>query len=182
MKKFIFLFFLLFNIWVAQAQLYATRNGFIGFYSKTSLEDIKAENKQVYAVIDATKKNIAFNLLVKGFAFTKKLMQDHFNENYIESDKYPKARFIGSYTGDADLTKNGLYAVQAQGQLTLHGVTKEITVPAIIEVKDGKLTGRSEFKLTPSDFNIKIPSLVREKIAQQIDVRVSVDLTQQNKS
>jgi polyisoprenoid-binding protein YceI len=102
-------------------------------------------------------------------------MQDHFNEEYIESDKYPNARFSGTYTGDVDVTKDGTYNVQAQGQLTLHGVTKPIEVPAVIEVKDGKLVGKSDFKLTPSDFNIKIPSLVREKIAQQIDVHVSID-------
>ena len=160
---------------MVQAQIYATRNGFIGFYSKTPLEDIKAENKQVYAVIDAGKKNIGFNLLVKGFSFKKKLMQDHFNEEYIESDKYPNARFVGTYTGDVDITKSGVYKVQVQGDLTLHGITKTINVPATIEVKEGKLIGKSEFKLIPSDFNIQIPSLVREKIAKQIDVSVSIE-------
>ena len=175
MKKILFLSLLLLNLVSANAQLYTSRNGFIGFYSKTPLEDIKAENKQVYAVIDAGKKMLAFNLLVKGFSFTKKLMQDHFNENYIESDKYPNARFTGNYTGDVDPAKNGIYKVQVQGDLTLHGVTKAINVPATIEVKDGKLLGASNFKLTPSDFNIKIPSLVREKIAEQIDVHVSVN-------
>jgi polyisoprenoid-binding protein YceI len=175
MKKSVLLSLLLLSLAFANAQVYATRNGFIGFYSKTPLEDIKAENKQVYAGIDVAKKNIAFNLLVKGFSFNKKLMQDHFNEEYIESDKYPNARFSGTYTGDVDVTKDGTYKVQAQGQLTLHGVTKPIEVPAVIEVKDGKLIGKSDFKLTPSDFNIKIPSLVREKIAQQIDVHVSID-------
>src|SRR5690349_16961516 len=77
----------------ANAQIFMTRTGFIGFYSKTSLEDIKAENNQVYAVIDASKKNLAFSVLLKGFIFKKELMQDHFNDNYVESDKYPKATF-----------------------------------------------------------------------------------------
>ena len=163
------------NLALANVQLYTTRNGFIGFYSKTPLEDIKAENKQVYSVIDTGKKMLAFNLLVKGFSFTKKLMQDHFNENYIESDKYPNARFSGNYTGDVDPLKNGVYKVEVQGDLTLHGVTKALNVPATIEVKDGKLLGVSDFKLTPQDYNIKIPSLVREKIAEQIDVHVSIN-------
>ena len=175
MKKNLLLSFLILNLAFANAQVYATRNGFIGFYSKTPLENIKAENNQVYAGIDAGKKSIAFNLLVKGFSFNKKLMQDHFNEEYIESDKYPNARFTGTYTGDVDIAKEGAYQVQVQGQLTLHGVTKPIEVPAVIEVKEGKLIGKSDFKITPSDFNIKIPSLVREKIAQQIDVHVSID-------
>lgn len=179
MNKIIVLLFLFVGS-VASGQVYMSRNGFIGFYSKTPLEDIKAENKQVYAVIDAVKKNIAFSLLVKGFEFPKKLMQDHFNENYIESDKFPKSNFVGSYTGDIDLTKNGVYKVQAKGQLTLHGVTKSIKVPATIEVVNDKLLGRANFKINPSDFNIKIPSLVREKIAEQIDVRISADCSKTN--
>ena len=158
-----------------QAQIYLTRNGFIGFYSKTPLEDIRAENKQVYAVIDAGKKNLAFTLLVKGFVFTKQLMQEHFNENYVESDKFPKSSFTGSYTGDLDPNKDGVYKVLVKGQLTLHGVTRPLEIPATIEVKNGKLFGESGFNLVPGDFNIKIPSIVREKIAQQIAVRVSVE-------
>jgi polyisoprenoid-binding protein YceI len=175
MRKTFLIALLLLNVLALQAQVYATRNGFIGFYSKTPLEDIKAENKQVYAGIDVGQKKLAFNLLVNGFSFTKKLMQDHFNENYIESDKYPNARFSGTYTGDVDVTKNGVYKVQVQGQLTLHGVTKPLNLPAEIEVIDGKLIGKSDFKLTPADFKIAIPALVREKIAEQIDVHVSID-------
>src|ERR1700744_6787339 len=90
-------------------QLYTTRSGFIGFYSKTALEDIKAENNQVYAIIDAGKKNLAFQLLLKGFIFPKELMQEHFNENYVESDKYPKATFSGNWSGDVQPTKDGVY-------------------------------------------------------------------------
>jgi YceI-like domain len=156
-------------------QTFTTRNGYIGFFSKTPLEDIKAENRQVYAVIDASKKNLAFTCLVKGFLFAKELMQEHFNENYIESDKYPKASFIGAYTGDVNVSKDGTYPVQVKGQLTLHGVTQTIDVPATLEVKGGKVTGASNFKLTPADFNIKIPSLVRQKIAKQIDVHVLIE-------
>lgn len=156
------------------AQTYITRNGYVGFFSKTPLEDIRAENRQVYAVIDTDKKNLAFALLVKGFLFTKELMQEHFNENYIESDKYPKASFAGNYTGDVNVMQNGVYPVTAKGQVTLHGVTQTIEVPATIEVQNGKLIGKANFQLKPSDFDIKIPSLVREKIAPYMDVRVLV--------
>jgi hypothetical protein len=160
----------------ANAQTYLTRNGFIGFYSKTPLEDIRAENRQAYGIIDVAKKNIAFTLLVKGFTFQKQLMQTHFNENYAESDRYPKASFTGTYTGDVDVTKNGLYPVRVKGQLTFHGVAKTIEMPANIEVQDGMLLGRSEFKLKlkPADFKIEIPGIVREKIAQEMDVKVDV--------
>jgi hypothetical protein len=156
-------------------QTYMTRNGLIGFYSKMPLEDIKAENNQVYAVIDAGKKNIAFTLLVKGFLFEKALMQEHFNENYIESDKYPKAVFTGAYTGDVPTGKDGVYNVTVKGSLTMHGVTKPLEAPATIEVKGGKLLGRSSFKLKPEDYNITIPSVVRDKIAKEMSVNVQID-------
>jgi hypothetical protein len=175
MKKAIFLLLVLLSAATGESQIYMTRNGFIGFYSKTPLEDIRGENNQVYAVIDAGKKNLAFSLLVKGFLFRKELMQTHFNENYAESDKYPKSTFSGTYTGDVDPAKNGTYNVQVKGQLTFHGVTRTIEVPATIEVKDGKLSGKSGFRLDPADYNIKIPSVVRDKIARVIDVRVSVE-------
>ncbi len=159
----------------SNSQLYMTRTGFIGFYSKTPLEDIKAENQQVYAVIDVAKKNIAFTLLMKSFVFTKELMQEHFNENYAETDKFPKANFSGSYTGDVDFNKDGIYNIIAVGNLTLHNVTQKIQVPATLEVKTGRLIGHTHFQLKPEDYNINIPSLVREKIAKQMDVEVKID-------
>ncbi|HXB07893.1 MAG TPA: YceI family protein [Puia sp.] len=158
-----------------QAQLYSTRTGFIGFYSKTPLEDIKAENNQVYAIIDGGKKNIAFSLLIKGFIFAKELMQEHFNENYAESDKYPKANFTGSYTGEVPLNKDGVYKVIVKGNLNFHNVTKPVEVPATIEVKNGHLVGQADFKLKPEDFNISIPSLVRDKIDKEISVKANID-------
>ena len=161
----------------AYSQFYTTRTGFIGFYSKTPLEDIKAENNQVYAVIDAGKKNIAFSLLVKGFVFAKELMQVHFNENYVESDKYPKASFSGSFTGDIHLDKDGVYPVTIKGGLTLHNVTRQIEEPATLEVKDGKLMGKSDFELRPEDFNMTIPSVVRDKIAKTVTVHIRVECT-----
>ena len=161
----------------AYSQLYTTRTGFAGFYSKTSLEDIKAENNQVFAVVDAGKKNLAFAVLLKGFVFTKELMQEHFNENYVESDKYPKASFNGAYTGDVPLDKDGVYKVMVKGNLSLHNTTKAIETPATLEVKGGKLTGQATFKVKPEDFNITIPSLVRDKIDKDILVKINIECT-----
>jgi polyisoprenoid-binding protein YceI len=159
----------------AHSQVYTTRTGFIGFYSKTPLEDIRAENNQVFAAIDAGKKNIAFSLLLRGFVFTKELMQEHFNENYVESDKYPKATFSGSFSGDVNLSKDGVYKVMIKGNLTLHNITHPLETPATIEVKGGKLLGQAEFKVKPEDYNITIPSLVRDKIAQEMRVNVKIE-------
>jgi len=157
------------------SQVYTTRTGFIGFYSKTPLEDIRAENNQVFAAIDPGKKNIAFSLLLRGFVFTKELMQEHFNENYVESDKYPKATFSGAYTGDVNPGKDGVYKVTVKGNLTLHNVTHPLEAPGTIEVKGGKLLGQAEFKVKPEDYNISIPSLVRDKIAQEMRVNVKIE-------
>jgi hypothetical protein len=154
------------------AQNLITKTGFIGFYSKTSLEDIKAENNQTYAVLDPGSHHLAFAVLLKGFIFPKELMQEHFNENYVESDKFPKATFSGSCTGDLDLTKEGVYQVVIKGDLSLHGVTKPIETTAQFEVKKDEILATSTFNVKPEDFQISIPSLVRDKIASQISVKV----------
>lgn len=176
-------FFFSFFICISSAGLcqnYMTKNGFIGFYSKTPLEDIRAENNQVYAVLDPSSHRIAFAVLLKGFLFTKELMQTHFNENYVESDKYPKATFSGACSGDMDLTKDGTYQVVIKGDLNLHGVTKSIESTAQLEVKKSHIKGSSAFKLKPEDFNITIPAIVREKIASQMNVKVQIDWVRSN--
>jgi polyisoprenoid-binding protein YceI len=157
------------------SQVYSTRAGFIGFYSKTAMEDIKAENNQAFVKVDAGKKNLAFAVLLKGFIFPKELMQEHFNENYVESDKYPKSTFSGAFTGDLNPGKDGVYKVVVKGNLNLHNTTRAIEIPATFEVKGGKLQGQAEFKVKPEDFNISIPSIVRDKIDKEILVKVRID-------
>jgi polyisoprenoid-binding protein YceI len=169
---FVLLFILLCHF--SNAQLFMTRTGFAGFYSQTSLETIKAENNQVYAVIDPAKKNLAFSLLMKGFVFERELMQEHFNENYAETDKFPKATFSGAYTENVDITKDATYNITVSGALTMHGVTKNIKVPATLEVKGGTLSGHAKFQVKPEDYNIRIPSVVRDKIAGVMDVTINI--------
>ncbi len=157
------------------SQLYMTRSGFVGFYSATSVEAIKAENHQTYAVIAAGKKSLAFAVLLKGFIFPKELMQEHFNENYMGSDKYPKATFVGAYTGDVVPGKDGSYPVTIKGSLTMHGVTKAIEMPATLQVKGDRISGNATFPVVPEDYNVSIPSLVREKIQKSLKVTVQID-------
>ena len=177
MKKAVILLSIILLGTAAQAQKYMTRNGVATFYSKTSLEDIKATNNQVYAIVDAASKNLAFTLLMKGFLFDKELMQEHFNEKYVESDKYPKASFTGTYVGDVNMAKDGTYNVTVKGQLTMHGVTKAVEAPATLQVQNGHLIGKCTFPVAPADYNISIPSLVKDKIAKQLDVTVVADCT-----
>lgn len=169
------LFFLCYT--AAKSQVCITKTGFAGFYSKTPLEDIQAENKQVYAVIDLGKKNMAFTMLMKNFIFPRKLMQEHFNENYVESDKYPKAVFTGTFTGDVNAKKDGIYPVTVKGQLGMHGVMRPVEVPATIEIKGGKLIGKAQFTIKPEDYKIKIPSIVVDKIAKEVTVSINIDCT-----
>jgi hypothetical protein len=151
-----------------------TKTGFIGFYSKTSLEDVQGENNQVYAVLDPASHHLAFAVLLKGFIFPKELMQVHFNENYVESDKFPKATFSGTCSGEMDLSKDGVYQIVVKGELNLHGVTRPLETTAQLEVKNGKIQGSSAFKIKPEDYQITIPGIVRDKIAKEMDVKVQI--------
>lgn len=162
--------------WIpSSAQLLMTKNGTISFHSHTFLEDIDAVNNKVMAVMDPGKKSIAFSCLMKQFDFPKKLMQQHFNESYVESDKYPKATFSGTYQEDAPLDKDGSYPINVRGKLTIHGVTRELTIPATLTVKAGIITGETTFKLNPTEFDISIPFIVRNKIEKENTVKVKVE-------
>jgi len=153
-------------------QVYFSRTAFVGFYSTTPLEEIKGENNQVLVAVDLSKKTIAFTALLKGFIFPKELMQEHFNENYVESDRYPKTSFSGGFTGDVDPSREGRYPIMVKGQLTLHNIVREIVTPAVIEVKGGQIIATTKFLVTPEDFHIEIPGIVRNKIAKEVTVDV----------
>ncbi|HEY2350025.1 MAG TPA: YceI family protein [Puia sp.] len=172
--KYFFFIFFLFCSTQGICQNYMTKTGFIGFYSKTPLEDVQGENNQVYAVLDPASHHLAFAVLLKGFIFPKELMQVHFNENYVESDKFPKATFSGTCSGEMDLSKDGIYQIVVKGELNLHGVTRPLETTAQLEVKNGKVTGSSAFKIKPEDYQISIPGIVREKIAKEMDVKVQI--------
>jgi len=156
-------------------QLYYSKSGFIGFYATTPLEEIKGENNQAYAVVDLGKKELAFTALVKGFIFPKELMQEHFNENYVESDRYPKASFTGNFTGDVNMAREGSYPVRVKGQLSLHNIVHEVEMPAVLEVKGGMLIASARFVVMPEDFQIEIPSVVRNKIAREVTINVKAN-------
>ncbi len=160
---------------VSYGQRYFSRTGMVSFFSSTALEDIKADNNQVYVVIDVEKKQLAFSSLLKGFIFPKELMQEHFNENYVESDKYPKATFTGTFSGDVNIHKEGSYVIQVKGQLALHNVVKTVEVPATLEVKGGALIASAQFMVKPEDFQITIPSVVRNKIAKDVTIKVDAN-------
>ncbi|GAB4414995.1 MAG: hypothetical protein OHK0039_23250 [Bacteroidia bacterium] len=153
-----------------------TRTGVISFYSHTPMEDIEATNNQVNSVLDTQTGDIVFAVLMKSFQFEKALMQEHFNEKYVESDKFPKAQFKGKITNLAgiDFTKNGTYKAPVSGQLTIHGVTHDVSTEGTIEVKDGKITAKAKFPVAVADYEIKVPAAVRDNIAKSVDIMVDM--------
>ena len=122
------------------------------------------------------KKTIAFSMLMKGFTFKKELMQEHFNENYVESDQYPKATFTGSFAEPVDVAKDGTYTLHVSGTITMHGVSKPFTTIASLSIQAKTLHTNAAFTLIPQDYNITIPSLVKDKIANEIHVTVQATL------
>jgi hypothetical protein len=156
------------------AQKYIAKNGHIWFFSHTPMEDIEGHNHQVASILNTSTGEVVFSMLVKGFEFKKALMQEHFNENYMESDKIPKAGFKGKITNISAITfnKDGSYEAIVSGDLTIHGVTKPVSTKGTIEVKDGKITAKAKFIVSPKDYDIKIPSVVEKNIAHEIEINV----------
>ena len=175
MKKIITAFIIvsLFSF-TASAQTYLTRNGRISFFSKTPMEDIDANNNEVTSILDIKKGEFAFVALVKSFKFQKALMEEHFNENYMESNTFPKASFKGAITdlSKVNFLKDGNYPVTVKGDLTIHGVTRNVAAPGIITVSQGKINAKSNFNIKLKDYNIKVPVAVVNKIAESIAISV----------
>jgi hypothetical protein len=163
----------------ASGQKFMTKSGYIGFNSHTPVEDIKADNNQVAGVIDTSTGELVFQVLVKSFHFEKALMEEHFNENYMESDKFPKSSFKGKITNLADVNfaKPGKYDVTVEGDLNMHDVTNKVSVKGTIEVVDGGITANSKFNIVPEDYKINIPGVVRDHIAKTLELTVTMKYT-----
>lgn len=173
-KNILFLLsFLALNASMAQEKYY-TKSGVIRFESKAPLEDIEAINGSVVCVYDKSSNAIQFSMNIRGFEFKKALMQEHFNENYMESDRFPKAEFKGVLIGD--VKGFGTFDVKAKGNLFIHGVTNEVFLPGKLVITQDKIQLNAEFTLAVADYKIVIPSLVRDKIAKTVKVTVSASL------
>jgi hypothetical protein len=150
---------------------YTAEKAFISFFSEGVLEEIKGTNTKVSSILDLMNGEVAYLLNPKDFQFEKKLMQVHFNEKYMESEKYPRSSFQGKVMG-YDPSNMHLQHVKAVGKLTIHGVTKEVDVPGTLHIEGNTVTLRSKFVVKLEDYNIKIPQIVWQNIAQQVEVTV----------
>lgn len=165
----------------ANAQKFSTRSGNINFFSKAPMEDIEAKNHNVTSIVDLGSKEIVFSVLMKSFEFEKALMQEHFNEKYVHSDKYPSAKFKGKIIDAADLTKTGPHNVTVEGELDMHGVVKKYTAKGTLDVSDAGVKGKCKFNITLADHKIEIPGVVADKIAKTVEVTVDMDYKPMNK-
>lgn len=158
---------------------YSTKGASITFEASVpSFEEVKATNNNVGAIFNSETAELAVLALMKGFRFKVALMEEHFNENYVESSRYPKAVFKGSIEGfDWNAVSDSAADYFINGSISLHGETKQIRVPLQLMLKDDKLHITTEFILIPSDFNIKIPAVVRSKIANEVNVSVQLILS-----
>ncbi len=174
--------FVLFGFSIQKGK-YHTSTGKISFFSTTPVEDIDAVNNKVTSFINTDDGGIVFSMSITDFVFKKSLMQTHFNENYMESEKYPKSLFKGKITNlpAVKFETNGTYNATIEGELTIHNVTKPVKVTGTIEVKDKKIIAKAKFPVKLADYNIEIPKVVFQKIAETIEVTVDMAYDPYNK-
>ena len=154
-------------------QIYTSDQVVFTFFSKAPIEDISARSEKGVSAIDVKTRSLYFKVSIRSFEFRKRLMQQHFNENYMESSKYPFAEFKGNILEAVDLSKNGSYPVTVKGDLNIHNVTRNYTVKGQLTVEQGKITAHAKFQVKLADHQIKIPRLVIRNIAETVDVQVS---------
>ncbi len=165
------------------AQKYLSKAAEVSFFSKAALENIEAHNRQGTTVVDFGKNEMVFTVLMKSFEFDKALMQEHFNEKYVESAKYPKATFKGTFKPERaiDLSVDGSYPVTVEGTMEIKGKTNPVKAEGMFIVKEGKLRGTSEFHIVLADYDIKIPGAVKDNIAEKVHVTVEANYDAYNK-
>lgn len=164
------------------SQKYFTKTGEVSFYSSTPLEDIKAVSHTAMSVMDLSTGQIEWAVLVRSFGFRKALMEEHFNENYMESSKFPKAKFKGRFPVDQILKLNqtGIYEILVSGDLEIRGHQKSVEAIVKFDITENGITAVCEFEIEPQDFGIKIPSIVKKNIAKIIEVKVSAEYEEFN--
>ena len=154
------------------SQLYVCENGKARCYSETPVENIEGISNSVISVVSILNNQVQYKIPMTSFVFKWSLMQDHFNENYVESGKYPNAIFKGKINESIDWTKDGTYDITATGVLSIHGVDKTITEKGILIISKGTFTIKNSFSILLSDYKVEIPNLVKDKIRERQDVTV----------
>ncbi len=158
------------------AQIYMAKTCEIRFFSASTIENIEAINKAAKPLINIATNDIQVKIAMTAFQFESPLMQEHFNENYVESEKFPNAIFKGKINEKIDWTKDGENKVTVTGKITIHGVEKDLTINGTITIKDGQVIISTKFNIHIADFNIKVPSLYVANIAEDIETKLNATL------
>jgi polyisoprenoid-binding protein YceI len=157
----------------SQTGVYTLKETNVSFFSATPMENIEAKNKFVEGAIRTSDKLVQLKVHNIGFVFDKALMQEHFHENYMETEKFPHTLFKGNIVEAVDWTKDGETAVTVKGKLTMHGVTKDVEIKGKITIAGGKMSIEAKFPVKIADYGIKVPSLVTKNIAETVDISIS---------
>ncbi|MDF2437560.1 MAG: hypothetical protein K0Q95_1936 [Bacteroidota bacterium] len=176
MKKSALLIIALAFGYTLNAQIFIAKNCEVSFFSSSPLEDIEAVNKACKPIVNTATNDVQMKIVISAFQFEKPLMQEHFNENYMESEKFPNAIFKGKINEKVDWTKDGEYKVTTTGKLTIHGVEKDRTIDGTVTIKGQEITLNSKFKIHIADHGIKVPSLYVQNIAEDVDVKLNAIL------
>lgn len=170
-KKTVLLTLFILGMHEMQAQdLYKAKSTKVDFFSEAPLENISAVNTGCASLINTKTREVAVVVPIKLFEFEKDLMREHFNENYMESDKYKNASFKGKINEEVDFTKEGTYELSATGAFNIHGVEKQRTLKGTMKVTKKGLELDAKFMVKLEDHDIEIPKIVFEKIAEEVEV------------
>ena len=177
MKKIMVIAFLLMGFTLTNAQKYLTKEGNIELYSKTPLLVIDGKSQTAGSIIDAANGDVVATVLITSFKFKEALLEEHFNENYLESDKYPKAQFKGKISNwsSVNVGKNGTYPITIEGDLTIHGVTKPIKAEGKLVVSGDKLKATTEFYVSLESYNIRVEESYKDRIPDKIKLTLDFD-------
>jgi hypothetical protein len=176
MKKILLLLTICFTFNKSYPQIYKSveKKGTITFHSSTPMEDIDAKTEAANSLLNSTNDSVLVRIQMTTFEFPKALMGQHFNENYVESPKYPVSSFRGKINQKLDFKSDGVHKVSCTGNLTLHGVTKLVTFDGIITIKGEEVNLTSNFKIKLVDYNIEVPKVVLKNIAEDIEVKANI--------
>lgn len=181
MKLFLNIFLIIFlawNMFNQAGERFRTTKGKVSINASTPLEDIEAQNHQVNAILNPATGKFAVVMLIRDFEFKRKLMQEHFNENYMESDKYPKATFSGTienFEFSNLSTTASEYSIK--GRISIHGITRQLNTNIRLSLEDDEIEINSNFVIRPEDHEIEVPKIVFQKIAQEVEVAVKLNLS-----
>ena len=157
--------------------IYKGENGKVKFFSDALLEDIEAKSSNVTAALNTSTGEVAARIPIKSFVFDKSLMQEHFNENYLESDRYPDATFAGKALKIPVLKPGEVHSITLTGKLTIHGITQPRDIAAVLRVNDdGSITATANFKVKVEDHKVKVPNLLFQNIAEVVEVTLDLNL------